>query len=126
MDKHSLYLEAGGGPIFSASINFENYIAKSVSGKLHWFGRIGLGGAAVLMGDEGFGGFGAITMLTGNGNRHFEMNGGAFFGIGSYSKDLFVLPILDIGYRYQKPEGKFIFKAKIGTIGIGVGLGYAF
>jgi hypothetical protein len=38
----------------------------------------------------------------------------------------YYLPILDLGYRYQKQDGGFLFKAKVGILGIGFGLGYAF
>jgi len=31
---------------------------------------------------------------------------------------------IDVGYRYQKPEGGFIFKAYVANIGVGVGFGY--
>jgi hypothetical protein len=36
------------------------------------------------------------------------------------------LQIIYIGYRYQKPVGVFIFKTKIGILGVGFGVGYAF
>jgi hypothetical protein len=36
------------------------------------------------------------------------------------------LPLIDVGYRYQKPDRGFIFKAKIGILGVGFGVGYAF
>jgi hypothetical protein len=36
------------------------------------------------------------------------------------------LPLIDVGYRYQKPDRGLIFKAKIGILGVGFGVGYAF
>ena len=78
-------------------------------------------------------------------NNHFELNAGGFLGIdkttrynrtgtGShnyiYEKEVsyypFVFPIFNVGYRYQKPEGGFIFRANAGIISLGLSFGYAF
>ncbi len=122
LSKHNVYLDTGLGPLFQASMNYEFQIhnAKTVT----WYARLGAGGAGTVLGDGGPGGLAAITMLTGKKNSHFELNGGTF--IGSGSDGTFVYPLLDIGYRYQQPDGGFIFKAKLGILGIGIGLGYAF
>ena len=69
---------------------------------------------------------GALTILVGESNNHFELNGGVFVGQGTTYDKSFLLPFGNIGYRYQKPEGGFIFKAKLGVLGLGFGLGYAF
>lgn len=124
LSKMNFYLDVGGGYFTGlASLNFE---AKFHSGKnLTWYGRIGFGGGG--SGDNGTGGLAAITMLTGKRSNHFEINGGVF--IANYSdvpSEYFALPILDLGYRYQKPSGGIIFRAKAGILGIGLGIGYAF
>ena len=78
-------------------------------------------------------------------NNHFELNAGGFLGIekttrynSSYYQQLynvpqrevsyypFVFPIFNVGYRYQKPEGGFIFRANAGIISLGLSFGYAF
>lgn len=107
-----------------ASVNLEGQIYSGE--KLTWYGRGGLGFAGIVMVKGGPGISGAVTMLTGKGNKHFEINGGAFIGKDNELNDIFVLPLIDFGYRYQKPEGGFIFRAKAGFLGIGIGLGYAF
>ena len=78
---------------------------------------------------NGWGGLGAVTMLTGKKNNHFELNTGIFLGsnklIGALYYDstnneyyrevhyeAFIFPFFDWGYRYQKPSGGFIFRAK--------------
>lgn len=94
--------------------------------KVTLYGKAGGGFGGVLLLTGGPGGLAAITMLTGKNNNHFELNGGAFIGYDNYYNDMFYLPILDLGYRYQKPEGGFLFKAKVGISGFGFGLGYAF
>lgn len=121
----NLYLDLGGGFTTGlASLNLEARIRTTE--RLTCYARVGIGGGGED-GDEGTGGLGAITMLTGKGNNHFEVNGGLFIGRYSDFKDeYFFLPIFDLGYRYQRPEGGIIFRAKAGVLGIGVGIGYAF
>jgi hypothetical protein len=87
---------------------------------------MGGGFGTIFLSLGGPGGLAAITMLTGKNNKHFELNGGVFVVIASRDFNMFYFPILDLGYRYQKPEGGFLFKAKVGISGIGIGLGYAF
>lgn len=50
------------------------------------------------------------TCLTGTGNNHFELGIGAAFWQYLTTDDKFVLPSLNLGYRYKKPDGKFIFR----------------
>lgn len=124
MSKNSIYFDTGLMPGIHVFVNYERslYQGKKVS----WFGRAGFGYGGILLVDGGFGGLGAITMLTGKKNSHFELNTGVFSGVNIDDSDSVTLPLFDVGYRYQKPEGGFVFKAKIGILGIGIGLGYAF
>lgn len=124
LSRINLYADVGLHFAAQASINFEGRISSGK--KITWYARAGLGAAGVIFGDSGPGGLAAITMLTGKGNNHFEINGGAFFGKDDYYNELFVLPLIDLGYRFQKPEGGFIFRAKAGVLGAGIGLGFAF
>jgi len=124
LSKINVYADFGGHFAGQASINLEGQIYSGE--KVTWYGRGGLGASGIIMAVGGPGILGAITMLTGKGNKHFEINGGAFIGKDIEQDEIFVLPLIDFGYRYQKPEGGFIFKAKAGFLGIGIGLGYAF
>jgi hypothetical protein len=134
LSKNSVNFEFGTNFIVSSvSLNFEKYFASTKSGNTNFYGRAGLGGAAVYWGHVGWGGLAGVTMITNaKGIAHFEGNAGIFLGhekAPPASEDpgtLFVVPILDIGFRYQKPGDSFIFRAKVGTFGIGIGLGYAF
>jgi hypothetical protein len=117
----NLYVDAGFLLAGQVSLNLEKRI--HAGDKVTWYARAGLCAAGVIMVDGGLGGLIAITMLSGKGKNHFELNGGVFF---IDSKELFPLPLIDLGYRHQKPGGGFIFKAKAGILGIGIGLGYAF
>ena len=44
----------------------------------------------------------------------------------SNTDGVFIFPIFNIGYRYQKPSGGFIFRANVGALSTGLSLGYAF
>lgn len=122
LSKNSIYVDAGFIPGVHAFINYERSVCQGK--KVSWYGRVGYGYGGILLHDGGTGALGAITMLTGKKNSHFELNAGVFSGKGD--DDSITLPLLDVGYRYQKPSGGFIFKAKAGVLGIGIGLGYAF
>jgi len=128
MSKLNLYLDVGAGYISSVSINLEARIYSHNSGKVNLYGRVGVGGAGVYWEKSGLGGLGALTMLTGKGKHHFEASGGVFLAYdqSSYDGGLFALAILDLGYRYQKPGGGFVFRGKVCIYGVGIGLGYAF
>ena len=124
LSKVNLYADIGAHFGAQASVNIESQIHSG--NKLTWYARGGIGASGVIMATGGPGGLAAITMLTGKGNRHFEINAGAFVGKDFEQDQMYVWPLIDLGYRYQKPEGGLIFKAKLGFLGLGVGLGYAF
>jgi len=113
----------------SASVNLERHLVSSYSGKTHLYARAGYGYAGLASYAGGKGGLGALTLLTGSNKHHFELVCGVFMGNDSdysTSNDFFALPIVDVGYRYQKPGRSFIFRSKVGFLGLGIGLGYAF
>jgi len=118
----AIYVDAGLIPIVAihALVNFEKQLIKS--DKIQWLGRLGMGVAANP--DGGFGGLIGGTMLTGKRKDHLEANIGLF--VGSEVGTVFTTPLIEIGYRYQKPTGGFLFKAKLGNLGLGFGIGYAF
>lgn len=120
--KNNVYLDATIAIFTQVSINYERQIHSGE--KVTWYGRFGVGEAAQLSGESGAGGLGAITMLTGKKNGHLELNIGAF--VGKNLNNTFMHPLINIGYRYQKPKGGFIFRANVGIIGVGLSLGYAF
>ncbi len=145
LPKKNIYGELHVGLFSEASLNYERSIYSGE--KISWYGRLGggWGGKVEWGGDFGWGGLGAITMLTGKKNNHFELNAGGFLGIDKttgynrtgtgpsnyiYEKEVgyypFVFPIFNVGYRYQKPDGGFIFRANAGIISLGLSFGYAF
>lgn len=124
LSKVNFYAEIGpviyGTPF---SVNLETPIKRFDRSQLLVRGGFGYGG--VFFGSTGWGGLSTLTLLTGSGNHHFETVGGLFLGDDEFD-GLFGLAIFDLGYRYQKPEGGFIFRGKIGVVGIGISLGYSF
>ena len=133
LPKNNVYAEAHVGIFTQGLMNYERLIYSGQ--KVNWYGRLGGGwGLNAIDGlwgsDFGVGGLGAITMLIGKNNKHFELNAGAFIGNDQILRkgygDIFLFPIFNIGYRYQKPDGGFIFRANAGIISLGLSFGYAF
>ena len=128
--------------IGGSTINLEAKIHRSESGMLAFYGRAGYtsGYLIPLFSDRTSfrGGLIALTLLTGPGNHHFEASLGTYIlsesnttpGTGIFfsgeSKINTFVPLVNLGYRYQKPEGGFIFKVHAGVLGLGLGIGIAF
>lgn len=116
------------GFLAGMNLNYEHRLFSNMNNNLHIYGRGGIAASGVLFGSGGFGGLIGGSLLTGPANHHFEADLGLIVGKndGSGGNDVFFQPMAEIGYRYQKPEGGFLFKAKSGITGIGIALGYAF
>ena len=110
--KKSIYLEfLGNSPTTFYSFNYEHYIF-SIK-KNHLVIRLGL---SYLWGS--FKIYNAPILLNyvmGEKNNHFEMGAGIAIEHDtrtiSRQPQTYVFPTFSIGYRYQKPTGKFIFRA---------------
>ncbi len=128
LPKKNIYGELHVGIISQLVMNYERQIYSGE--KISWYGRVGVGYGLFVHDafyiDNGWGGLGAITMLTGKYNNHFEMNVGAFIGHEGDDDHKFISPIFNVGYRYMKPDGGFIFRANAGIISLGLSFGYAF
>ncbi len=72
----------------------------------------------------------SFNFLRGSGNNFFETNLGiryTFFNKKSDKNISPYYPVFNLGYRYQKPEGKgLIIRVYIGLSGFGAGVGKAF
>ena len=120
---NNLYLEVS---FVTQSINFETKLYRSESNLFQLNARFGLGYLNFLDEYESVGGLAGLTLLFGGNNNHFETSIGGFVGDYEGANGVEGYPIITIGYKYQKPKGRFIFWSNIGTLGIGIGLGYAF
>jgi hypothetical protein len=72
----------------------------------------------------------SFNFLEGSGNNHFEADLGVrytFYNKESDKDRSPFFPVINFGYRYQRPDGKgLIFRSFIGFSGIGIGAGKAF
>lgn len=75
----------------------------------------------------------SLDIIFGKKNNHLEVNlGGRYVrGLNIYREEDFsqhnnILPVANVGYRYQKPGRSVILKAAIGTDGINLGIGLGF
>jgi hypothetical protein len=130
-----LYADVGTIIVFNTVfINFEGRLVSAESNRFHLYGRLGFGKMHLVRlfvdNNESTGGIAALTMLIGKEKHYFEGNLGVFIGTRSKwvrdDQDKYRHPVLEVGYRYQKPGKGIIVRVKIGTLGLGLGLGYAF
>jgi hypothetical protein len=110
-------------------INYEHLWHRK---KIH----IGLSTGIVTTFLEGFssetlGGYLAMVLMTGTGNKHFEGRlGGSYHpiyiypGAGAQKTYLFFIPVINLGYRYQPPGDNIYYRVSIGTGGFGLGIGF--
>ena len=130
-NKNNIYAEAHLGLFYQLVMNYETKIYSGE--KVSWYSRLG-GGIGGIYGEiiewkkntGGWGGLGAITMLIGKKNHHIELNVGAFIGDEGRYDARFIFPVFNVGYRYQKPNGGFIFRLNQGAESLGISFGYAF
>jgi len=95
----------------------------------------------LIVGGEGVSDFIQIPVsyigVLGKGDNHFEYNVGGIFALSgeklrngfkdgfkfSWYDTYLILPIVNIGYRFQKPTGGLMFRALVGIEGISIGIG---
>ncbi|WNJ19991.1 hypothetical protein [Pontibacter sp. G13] len=139
--QHAIHVDIGTLVLMSnATLNYETQVAQFLDGAVQFNVRTGVGWA-VAWESRYVGPILTGVFLTGVGSHHFEVNLGVSPaydyesarinrsndpGTFDFMDHVDWLPIGDVGYRYQKPEGGFIFRAKGGTTGVGVGIGWAF
>jgi len=131
--RHNLYGSADASAWGGITLNYELPLGSTVlklSGhSMTWSGYVNLRAGYGLESPQvvhGPGGGIALSGMTGKGNHHFEISGGVFRMIDSDRWDWVLMPIADLGYRYQKPTGGFLFRARVANVGIGISLGHSF
>lgn len=109
-----------------ASVNFEyNLVKKNENTKFMLRAGLSKGLIAKLFTDGSYNGVQlGFTYFNGKGSNFFEIGGGAVFF--KNKNDSFTYPVFEVGYRYQDPIIGIIFKAKMGTMGLGIGFGLPF
>jgi hypothetical protein len=113
------------------SINYERTILQS--GHFKMLVNAGVGGWYLTTISQWYSGLSvpfSLNYLIGSGNNYFETDMGVRFTKFSERSDKDkspFFPIFNLGYRYQRPNGKgLIFRSFFGLSGIGIGLGKAF
>ena len=142
--KNAIYASAGSVFVYSSvNLNYDFRIKQSENGFFkNYYATIEAGvfnsnsGFAPGSSSNGFTtGIGVIG-LTGKGNRHFETSLGLSLNVETEingddpndfeKEEVFILPELSLGYRYQKANG-FMFRAGVGfPQTVYIGAGYSF
>ena len=63
--------------------------------------------------DYGWGGLGAITMLTGKKNNHFELNAGGFLGFEDTYNYAFIFPIFKCRLSLSETRGRIYIQGQM-------------
>lgn len=128
ISKSNIYVEVSSILLFNqASINYEHILNTSDIIKL--YGRIGVGKVTTLffhkenVNSQTDYLLGTTLLTGGKSDHHFEADLGAYLGLYKNGE---MYPIIDVGYRYQRHNEGLNFKIKIGTLGLGLGMGYNF
>ena len=140
LKKNAIYITAAFNPLILMSLNI-NY-ERIVKQKQYAFFNViaiksGIGKWTALEGG-GANFHSGLTTLSGIKSNHFETNiGGSLFyykgqrytSITEYTEfhEFIVFPMINLGYRYQKPKGDFIFRTGAGfPEGFYISLGICF
>lgn len=144
--RNVVQLSAGFGGYFGAyNVNYERLLIQFEDNSLvGLWGKVGLGEYAVIYDLGGPYQHVSLGLLGGRKKSHFELNfGGARMydkrGFEGYWKIQYPStapkkanyvqwnPVGSMGYRYQKPDGNFVFRTGLGyPEGVFIGLGVAF
>ena len=124
-DASLLFLYVYGS--IGGSFNYDHILIKNKENSQ--FLGVGTGIGYYLTGGENDGIHGVqiplkLIYLIGGKSSYFETNLGA--RLIFFDKKIYEYPIINIGYRYQRPKEGLFFKALLGTDGFTLGLGYAF
>lgn len=137
LKKNSIFGNVGILPVVAASISISyDRSLFSTQNKTDYRAKLSIGFMGALGDTYSYQSL-AAGLLTGKRNSHFELFGGAALyqytpvklpgGILPEDSSIGIFPVGNIGYRYQKPDGGFIFRAGVGFPDMGyVGLGVAF
>jgi hypothetical protein len=128
-NKNVVYATVGLFPAI-ANLNYERQLFHPVKDPISSINlRIGYGVSGDLAGSE------KLCLLSsnfifGSGSSHFETDIGAAYRFNivrdNYDKKVGITPIIDLGYRFQKKNGQFVFRTGIGWPDcIHVSLGFA-
>lgn len=135
----SFYVSGNASFYAMATLNFEAPLGSKIlrisnrQMTVNSYARIIAGVAKEVINEDGGPGLGAALSLTsGKGNNHVELSTGIMPSIDLYTLNnhnryyVVPVPIIDLGYRYQKPTGGFLYRGYITFFGVGMSFGYTF
>jgi hypothetical protein len=128
--KNAVYCSIGGVLFYtSGSLFYERIIKEKIKEKnINVFVRGGYGMTAATEKD-GTGRFVLLEsgVVTGESKSHFEGALGINVFRHDFSETISIYPAGSVGYRYQKPDGGFIFRTGIGyPEAVFIGIGFSF
>ena len=127
---NTIHLNPGTGiPIalyVSGFINYDRILKEKLFHRnINLFARASIGGT-INWTDESIAALLQTGLFTGNKKSHFEIALGGLYLYTFHNASVFS-PSGQIGYRYQKPQGSFVFRSGIGFPELFyIGLGVAF
>ena len=120
----------------AATFNYESHWHTSKKGGFRFNARLGasLGMVSEEESDDTVtgrygvaAGLVGFSMIWGKKNHHFVTSFGVIAGHGfGVIAEGFGFPLLEMGWRYQPPEGRKIWKVSAGTNGLALGFGRTF
>ncbi len=121
----------------TVTLSYEKHIGMTKNQKAQILGRVGLRwrNAHNAIVRQPYNGYGLVVgtsfIFAPTKPAHFELYTGVGleqgYRINDTNSDPFmrVFYLVDVGFRYQQPEGGLIFRTKAGLSGLGLGIGYA-
>ena len=108
---------------YAIPLSYEYRILANKKNSLALMARGGIGSFSGLWGPEV-----ALVGLAGKGRHHAALTTGAIFPFWEIGGGVAFnrAPLIELGYRYQRPEGGLVWRAHVGTTGLGLGAGWAF
>jgi hypothetical protein len=115
LKKNIIFLTLGYAPMWSAAnTNYERMVYENRDWFFNsFYAKIG-GGYFATWGYSGPNFNGGLTFLGGKNNSHLEIDGGVAVIIDDWDGDVDVYPGGAVGYRFQKPGGRFVFRTGVG------------
>lgn len=110
-------------PNVSASIRLVSLAHR----RIHMTGNLGIGLASYSLAKPHVDLSAAVGLMTGAHAHHVELRAGLDVVSNTHSDTgPYHYPLLTAGYRYQRPRPGVVFTARLGTFGLGLGVGWAF
>ena len=115
INKSALYGGLGITPVYGhITVNYEYMFAQRPDKAFKYRGvRVG-SGMYQYFADASLNTIISYMCLTGTENKHFELGLGVSYMHFTTLERRYIAPAPNAGYRYQKPDGKFIFRTGIG------------